>query len=187
MLRCPIFDIPLNRINLHQKFESLYYSQHCKLEQAHCRIVCNSAWQSIVKINQSETNCDQLKDDDGLCGHKDPQRLEHLSKESCLQIKRELRKSSVGVATTKVNEQLRVSRRLVQVIDHCTLCTLACPSKRLELICTTRKVNNMGQLPQISQLLVHYHGINTIGKIQISTIWYISVWYDIQIHISVHE
>ena len=29
-------------------------------------------------------NCDQLRDDDGLCGHKDPQRLEHLSKESCL-------------------------------------------------------------------------------------------------------
>ena len=138
-------------IKSQKKFESLYYSQHCKLEQAHCRIVCNSAWQSIVKINQSETNCDQLKDDDGLCGHKDPQRLEHLSKESCLQIKIELRKSAKGVATTEVDEQLRGCRPLAQVVDHCTLCTLACPSKRLELICTTRKVNNMGQLPQISQ------------------------------------
>ena len=57
-----------------------------------------------------------------------------------------------------------------QVIDHCTLCTLSCPSKRLKLNCTTRKVNDMGQLPQISQLLVHFHGSNTIGKIQISTI-----------------
>ena len=105
-----------------------------------------------------------------MCGHKDPQRLEHLSKESCLQIKIELRKSAKGVATTEVDEQLRGGWRLAQVIDHCTLCTLACPSKRLELNCTTRKVNNMGQLPQISQLLVHFHGSNTIGKIQISTI-----------------
>ena len=84
-----------------------------------------------------------------MCGHKDPQRLEHLSKESCLQI--ELRKSAKGVATTEVDEQLRGGRHLAQFIDNCTLCTLACPSKRLELICTTRKVNNMGQLPQISQ------------------------------------
>ena len=86
-----------------------------------------------------------------MVGHKDPQRLEHLSKESCLQIKRDLRKSSEGVATTKMDEQLRGGRRLTQVIDHCTLCTLACPSKRLELNFSTKKVNDMGQLPQISQ------------------------------------
>ena len=86
-------------------------------------------------------------------GHKDPQRLEHLSKESCLQIKIELRKSAKGVATTEVDEQLRGGRRLAQVVDHCTLCTLACPGKRLELNCTTRKVKDIGQLPQI---LVRY-------------------------------
>ena len=84
-------------------------------------------------------------------GHKDPQRLEHLSKESCLQIKIELRKSAKGVATTEVDEQLRGCRPLAQVVDHCTLCTLACPGKRLELNCTTMKVKDIGQLPQISQ------------------------------------
>ena len=84
-------------------------------------------------------------------GHKDPQRLEHLSVESCLQKKRELRKSSEGVASTNVDKQLSDGRHLALLIDHYTLCTLSCYSKRLELICTTRKVNNMGQLPQISQ------------------------------------
>ena len=103
-------------------------------------------------------------------GQKDPQRLEHLSVESCLQKKRELRKSSEGVATTEVDKQLRDGRHMALVIDHCTLCRRSCPSKRLELNCTTRKVNDMGQLPQLSQLLVHFHGSNTIGKIQISTI-----------------
>ena len=49
------------------------------------------------------------------------------------------------------NKELRGGRHLAQFIDNCTLCTLACPSKRLEFNCTTRKVNNMGQLPQISQ------------------------------------
>ena len=95
-------------------------------------------------------------------GHKDPQRLEHLSIESCLQKKRGLCNSSQDVATTEVDVQLRDGRHLAMIIDHCTLCTLACPSKRLELNCTTRKVNDMGQLPQISQLLVHFHGSNTI-------------------------
>ena len=70
---------------------------------------------------------------------------------SIYQKKAAFRKSFKGVATTKVDEQLRGGRHLAQVIDHCTLCTLACPSKRLELNCTTRKVNNRGQLPQISQ------------------------------------
>ena len=46
--------------------------------------------------------------------------------------KRELWKSSEDVATTEVDVQLRDGRHLALVIDHCTLCTLACPSKRLE-------------------------------------------------------
>ena len=94
-------------------------------------------------------------------GHKGPQRLEHLSIESCLQKKRELRKSSEGVATTEVDEQLKDGWRLAQIIDHCTLCTLAGPSKRLELNCTTRKFEDMGQMPTISQLLIHFCGGNT--------------------------
>ena len=54
-------------------------------------------------------------------GHKDPQRLEHLSVESCLQKKRELRKSSEGVATTEVEKQLRDDRHMALVIDNCTV------------------------------------------------------------------
>ena len=96
-------------------------------------------------------------------GHKDPQRLEHLSVESCLQKKRELRKSSEGVATTEVDKQLRKDRHMALVIDHCTLCSWSCPSKRLELNCTTRKVNDTGQLPHI-QCLTEQYRINSYLK-----------------------
>ena len=59
------------------------------------------------------------------------------------------------------HEQLRGGRPLAQDVDHCTLCTLAGPSKRLELNCTTRKFEDMGQMPTISQLLIHFCGGNT--------------------------
>ena len=54
----------------------------------------------------------QLKDDDESGGHKDPQRLEHLSIEICLQKKRELSRSFDDVATTDVDVQLRDGRWL---------------------------------------------------------------------------